>query len=214
MCAQYLLKSKVKELEKALGIKIDLPLEWSERILPYAKEPAVTKDGVHLMNFSLIPVWSKEPKMKFATHNARLETIDEKATWKRPFLKNHCFIPMNSFVEPIYEGKLAGNMIAFDADQLMYAAAIYDTWTNKKTGEVIDSFSIITSEPSAFVKKIGHDRQPIFLPLKKAIEWETLEGPPEKLKTFLKESAETPALETSVDRPLKSGWQKRHEAKK
>ncbi len=209
MCAQYLLKAKVKDLERALGIKIGPAIDWNEKIVPYAQAPVINKEGIGMMNFSLIPAWSKEPKMKFATHNARLETIDEKATWKRPFLKQHSFVPMTSFIEPIYDGKLAGNMVAFDADDLIYAAAIYDTWTNRKTGEIIDSFSIITSDPCAFVKKTGHDRQPVFLPLKEAKKWIELEGGAKELKDFLSDAAKSPKFETSINRPLKPGWEKR-----
>lgn len=209
MCAQYQLKAKAKSLSRALGIKISEPLEWREKIVPYSTAPVVTEDGIQMMRFSLLPIWSKEPKVKFATHNARLETIDEKATWKRPFLKHHAFVPMTAFIEPIYTGKLAGNMVAFNSEDLLFAAAICDSWTNKKTGEVIDSFSIITSNPCAYVKKVGHDRQPVFLKLKDAKEWRTLEGDAQELKEFLYDNAIKPKVKTSIDRPLKPGWEKR-----
>jgi putative SOS response-associated peptidase YedK len=209
MCSQYITDFDSKEIENKIGVQVEVEFNRGHKILPYILAPIVVGNKLDLFNFSLIPSWSKEARLKFATHNARLETIDEKATWKTPFLKKHAFVPMSSFIEPIYEGELAGNMIAFQTGSLLFAAAIYDNWTNKDTGEVIDSFSIITSQPCDFVKKSGHDRQPVFLNLENAKKWNCLEGPSETLKTFLQTKALTPNFQTFIDRPLKAGWEKR-----
>lgn len=56
------------------------------------------------MRYSLVPNWSKEAKVKFATHNARLESIDEKPTWKTVFSEQHCLVPLTDFIEPILPG--------------------------------------------------------------------------------------------------------------
>jgi putative SOS response-associated peptidase YedK len=205
MCAQYLILRHQKNLELFEG----LDTEWSERVLPYTPAPVLTAEGPKVMNYSLIPVWSKEPKPKFATHNARLETITEKATWKRPFLKHHCAVPMNAFIEPIYTGELAGNMVRFNSKDILWAAGIHDSWVNKETGEVIESFAIITSEPSQFVKDTGHDRQPLFLTEKNADKWLKLAGEPDTLVEFLNDNFIIPKVTTEVDRPLKKGWEKR-----
>jgi putative SOS response-associated peptidase YedK len=116
---------------------------------------------------------------------------------------------MNSFIEPIYEGDLAGNMISFNSGELLCAAGIYDTWVNKASGEVIESFAVITAEPSEFVRQTGHDRQPVFLDKTAALEWTHLTGAAEDMRSFLKEKAIVPTLTTSIERPLKSGWEKR-----
>src|SRR5688572_28116765 len=128
MCAQFTLKVKANQLSKQFGIKVPENLdEIDERILPYRQSPVVVKNGskvvIKPMNFSLIPVWSKEPKVKFATHNARLESEDEKTgevkyifekpTWKRPFLSQHCLVPITEFIEPIYTGEFKNNMVRF-----------------------------------------------------------------------------------------------------
>jgi putative SOS response-associated peptidase YedK len=41
----------------------------------------------------------------------------------------------------------------------------------EKTGEVIDSFAIVTTEPDEFIKKTGHDRSPLFLPEAQWSHW-------------------------------------------
>src|SRR5437868_2336948 len=198
MCAQYLLFLQAKDLEELFGISISenflgtaLPenFQWHERITPHTNAPVVTHDGFHLMTFSLLPSWSQESRQKFATFNARVETLTEKPTWKKPFESKRCLIPLNSFIEPIYEHELAGNMVGFQrADrQPLVAAGIYDQWINQHTGEIIDSFAMITTPALEFVKKVGHDRSPLFLPPKAFKQWLTPEKQnPQNLLRFLK----------------------------
>ena len=213
MCAQFLIKAHLKDLADLFGIQIEQALSWSERILPHQSAPVLSPAGLSLMNFSLIPSWSDSPRPKFATHNARLETISEKATWKKPFMTRHCVVPLSSFIEPIYSGALAGHMVCFNSQQLLLAAGIYDEWVNKSTGEIVTSFAIITTEPSPFVAQIGHDRQPLFIKPQRYTDWlHSTEQKKASAADFLKLLAdlqETPQLSTSVDRALKKGWEKR-----
>lgn len=211
MCAQFIINPPNKDFESIFGIQIMDDIElWFGRIIPHSLAPVVTKEHLRRMNFSLIPSWSKERKPKFATHNARIESIDEKATWKKPFLTQHCLIPMHTFVEPIYEGDLAGNMVRFSSIDILIAAGVFDMWMDPATGEIIESFAIITSEPCEFVASKGHDRQPIFLSQENARGWLKLNSTDSKVhKNFLLESAIIPQLYTEIDRPMKAGWQKR-----
>jgi putative SOS response-associated peptidase YedK len=139
-------------IENILGLS-DVSFSKS-KIFPGKPALALKSDESHknvcaeMMRFSLIPRWAKEPKLKFATHNARLETVLEKATWKDAFSHRHCLIPISGFIEPIYEGSLGGNMVEFQAKEgILFAAGIWEEWNNKVDGEVITSFSILTSDP-------------------------------------------------------------------
>lgn len=213
MCAQYTVILQDLDLETLFGISIskDTPT-WAERITPYTNAPVVTHNGLHLMNFSLIPSWSSEKKQKFATYNARIESVAEKPTWRKPFETKRCLIPMSSFIEPIYDHEYAGNMVAFSQPnhEALFAAGIYDHWVDKKTGEVIDSFAILTSPALEFVKRIGHERSPIFLPQEAFKHWLAPETKnPQHLLSFLKEHRLNPPLMVEKDRPMKAGWEKR-----
>lgn len=211
MCAQFMIRASIKDLAQKYGIHIpeDDPL-WKERILPFTKAPVITTQGLRLMTFSLIPSWFQTSdtikRPKFATYNARLETVQEKATWKKPFLSHHCLVPMTSFIEPIYEGQWGGNMIRFNSPSLSTAAGIWDRWINQGTGETVDSFAILTQEPCSFVKNIGHDRQPVFLKDSLCHEWTTFKSQDFiQTKKFLHSiTLENPLFEISIDRPLKA----------
>lgn len=213
MCAQYIVKLQALDLETLFGISIseDIP-PWIERITPYTNAPVVTHNGIHMMNFSLIPSWSSERKQKFATYNARIETVIEKPTWRKPFESKRCLVPISKFIEPIYDNEYAGNMVAFERKdhEPLFAAGIYDHWVDKKTGEEVPSFAMLTSPALEFVKRIGHDRSPIFLPKEAFTEWLKPEKEnPQKLIGFLREHRLNPPLIVEKDRPMKAGWEKR-----
>ncbi len=215
MCAQFTLKIKANQLSLKYGIKVPENLdEINERFLPYKTAPTVVRDKeknlkLFPMGFSLVPSWSKDPKVKFATHNARIETVKEKPTWRVPFEKNHCLIPMTSFYESVYEGPKAGHVIEFSPkkEELLFAAGIFDIWKDKekKDDKSLFTFSILTSEPTQFIMDYGHDRSPIFLKFDDAKEWFNRHGDVD----FLMSKNQKPELVVEIDRPLKAGWEKR-----
>lgn len=212
MCAQFDLKIIANILSMKYGIKVPEDFAFDERITPHKLAPVITAEGMKLMKFSLLPSWSKEAKVKFATHNARIETIDEKATWRTPFKKNHCLVPISRFIEPIYINEFAGFMTRFEDSkhEILTAAGLYDSWVNKETGEVIESFTIITTEPPQFIAQIGHDRCPIFLTDTSFESWlHTKEQDSKKLKEFLLSNQAKIDFRAEKDRAMKPGWEKR-----
>jgi putative SOS response-associated peptidase YedK len=215
MCAQFLIQASLRELEKFYGLDADLieDFDWEERIVPSRLAPVIRENSDRKrtlggLEFSLVPSWSKERKIKFATHNARVETIAEKPTWKVPFLRRRCLVPLKGFIEPIYEGSHKGNMVVFRAksSHLLSAAGIWDCWHDKETGDKVESFAIVTKTPNEFVRKSGHDRMPIFLREEYFTQW--LAGGKREAKelyNILEEGHQFELdLEVEVDRPLKS----------
>ncbi len=212
MCAQYDLIAQGTLLARKYGISIPKDLSFDQRVLPHKEAPVMTLDGLKIMKFGLLPHWAKEANLKFATHNARLETIEEKATWRTPFKKNHCLVPITSFIEPIYSHEFAGSMVAFSEKhgELLSAAGIFDSWTNKETGEVIDSFSIITTMPPELILKTGHDRCPLFLKDEAFLDWLNPEnGDVQERKEFLLNNQRVIDFSVTKDRAMKPGWEKR-----
>lgn len=220
MCAQFLIKAAVRDIELQFGPFIEN--DWSSaeqldiRVVPYRRAPAVVAGPsgriLRSMNYSLIPSWSKEPKVRFATHNARLDTILEKPTWRKPFTKHRCLIPLTHFVEPIYLHQYAGNMVAFSPSQphLLAAAGLYDQWVHMQTGEVLFSCAIITDAPPTFVAATGHDRCPVFIQESAYEQWlNPQEHQVGFLQNLLHESRSSIDFVAAVDRPMRPGWEKR-----
>jgi putative SOS response-associated peptidase YedK len=196
----------------ATEMRIDIEEFYDRLIVPYRPAPVLVAGQIQIMNFSMVPRWSKEAKVKFATHNARLETIDEKPTWKTVFVERHCLVPMSEFIEPIYDGEFAGHMVAFAeaSGATIFAAGVWDEWVNRETGEVNHSFAIITHDPPPFVAGVGHDRCPIFLNRDNGAVWlESVRTPSADLKRFLLERNTVPELTAAKQRPMRPGWEKR-----
>lgn len=188
MCSQY--TQKFNDIEQfCIDKDFDLPKEvsrYSEYVFPHKPAVVIEKGKKTVMSYSLVPSWSKERKPKFATYNARIESIIEKPTWKTSFVSNHCIVPMSSFIEPIYAGEFGGYMVGFSSDDPMYAAGISNLWIDKETGEKIPTFAMIMKEPYKFVEQIGHDRSPVLLSAAASKEWLASEGEdPELLRDFL-----------------------------
>jgi putative SOS response-associated peptidase YedK len=226
MCAQFALKIEATQLSLKYKIKISDQLSSIDsRFLPHSAAPVIVKsaDDYKLtpMRFSLIPSWSSEPKVKFATHNARIESITEKPTWRTPFHSQHCLVPMTSFFESVYDGPEAGHIIRFseEYDHLLFAAGIFDLWNapqdRNPSQAPFFSFSILTREPSKFILDHGHDRTPIFLKDDLAFDWLSLINRDDSLiKKELLARAYHPNLKVDIDRPLKAGWQNKFSEKK
>lgn len=98
--------------------------------------------------FGLIPPWVETPKVSFGTHNARSETVASKPSFRNAWRKSQfCIVPMQSFFEPYYassSAKAAWWQVDRQDNQAFAAAAIWDQWLDRLTGELIESFSLLT----------------------------------------------------------------------
>ena len=186
------------------------------RVLPYVPAPVVVsldqRRQFQKMNYSLVPSWSKDARVKFATHNARIETLSEKPTWKGPLRSQHCLVPITGFIESVYGKEFAGHLIeiADSEHPVLTAAGLWDCWTDPATGKTSHSFAIITEPPPPFIENVGHDRCPIFLKKEAFAAW--LDPNPQdsaRVIDFLKNNKKEINFKVKIDRPLKAGWEKR-----
>jgi len=210
MCAQFEVKFNSKTFARLINGEEDENFFYEKRVLPYTNSLVLLKNeerlGLKEMSFSLVPSWSKTKKVSFATHNARVETITEKDTWRIPFLTKRCLVPLNSFIEPIYENEFAGNMVKFaEANgNVLYAGGLWDQWVDKQSGEILESFTIITRPPLSYIEKAGHDRSPIFLDEKSFNDWLNPTMKEAQLLELLHSQKDDKNWTAEIDRPLKN----------
>jgi len=110
----------------------------------YSRELVVGRWG-------LIPWFSKTADIKYATNNARSEELAEKASFKLPWARGQrCIIPADWFDEPNWEsGKNVWWRFRRADGEPWGLAGIWNTWTDKATGEIHDSFSMLTANADA-----------------------------------------------------------------
>ena len=172
------------DLAKEYSAEVAKEFDWKPHVFPRYKTPVIIeRDGkreVVPMNFGLIPSFEMNEKPKMVFHNARSETLKEKASFKKAYVERRCLIPVDSFFEFVDSDeinpktkKLKKQLIEFAPKnkESLTAAGIWSLWKNSGSGEVTANFSMITRDPPEFILNNGHDRCPLFLENSKKFEW-------------------------------------------
>ena len=169
------MKAKAKELADRYNAKLDDEFEpvYHGNGFNFPKWPVITSHDpgkIHLYNWGLIPKWSKskEDALKFRinTLNARSETVFEKPSFRASIGAKRCLIPSTGFFEwRDYQGKKYPYFIGLKDEAVFSMAGIYEDWVDKPTGEVLNTFSIITCPANPLMAKIHNSkmRMPVIL---------------------------------------------------
>jgi putative SOS response-associated peptidase YedK len=174
-----------KELEKRFNVKFPEDPRYTPSFFQSAfnkpNHPVITndkRDEVQIFQWGLIPFWTKDEnsaeKNRYSTFNARGESVWEKPAYRKAIQSGRCLITAHGFFEyhttpelkiPYYIRLKNNDIFAF--------AGIYDTWTNAATGEIVNSFSILTTNANPLMEKIHNlkKRMPVILEKDKEQDW-------------------------------------------
>jgi putative SOS response-associated peptidase YedK len=99
-----------------------------------------------LGQWALIPHFAKTAKLAYQTNNARAEELASKASFREPWLRGQrCIIPAASFDEPCWEtGKNVWWRFRRTDGAPWGIAGLFNPWTDPTTGEVIESYTMLT----------------------------------------------------------------------
>jgi putative SOS response-associated peptidase YedK len=175
MCGRFVtafsLEDLVTEVEEIAGMTgVDLPVDFKDlplfenyNVAPTHALPVVTFNGesmaIDLMQWGLVPSWSKDPSVGSKMINARSETLTEKPSFRHLVRANRCLVPMNGFFEwdrsnpkakvPYFVPRADG--------ALMMCAGL---WTHSPVLDDIKTFTLITMPSNGELSKIHH-RSPV-----------------------------------------------------
>lgn len=118
---------------------------------------------IALMRWGLIPAWSKDGTLKTVLNNARAETVAEKPSFRTPFKRRRCVVPMLGFYEwqQTPYGKVPYYISGRESRQIA-VAGIWELWEGSADKPSVESFAVITTGPNALMENI-HDRMPVIL---------------------------------------------------
>lgn len=148
----------------------DSYLAPSYNVAPRSFQPVVrlNEDGARelaIMRWGLVPFWAKDANSGFSPINAKAETITTSSMFREAFKRRRCLVPADLFYEwqktgektkqPYAIGLRDGGIFAF--------AGLWETWKDKATGAVLDTYTIITTDPNEVMEPI-HNRMPVILP--------------------------------------------------
>ena len=154
MCTRYV-SPEAAAIERAWHIGRHNPWRGVQRdVFPGYDAPFIRAAGdstepqreLVVGQWNLIPWFAKERKLKFPTSNARSEELAAKASYKHPWARGQrCIIPAVSFYEPNWEsGKHVPWRFKRADGGLWGLAGLWSTWTDKATGEIVESYTLLT----------------------------------------------------------------------
>ena len=156
MCGRYVITNPVSKTKKIVKTAIKVDDKENYNAHPYQNLPVIKKyiNGNTLENlkWGMVPSWSKKKEFK-PLINARLETIDEKVSFKKLIKLTRCIAVADGFYEWKREEKYKVPYYFLREDKkIMYIAAIYEN----------NEFCLITEQASNNVNEIHH-RQPVII---------------------------------------------------
>src|SRR5690242_5282242 len=104
MCGRYTL-TNTDQLRLRFDVDAaDIPIPADPNIAPSRELPVILQvDGerrLELMRWGLIPRWSKgADRERYATINARADTVATKPSYRAPFRRQRCLVPADGFFE-------------------------------------------------------------------------------------------------------------------
>jgi len=156
MCGRYVVTNPVSKTKSLVKTAIKVEDKENYNAHPYQDLPVIKKytngNALENLKWGLVPSWSKKKEFK-PLINARLETIDEKVSFKKLIQLTRCVAVADGFYEWKREEK---NKIPYyflrEDKKIIYIAGIYEN----------DQFCLVTEEASKNILEI-HRRQPVIL---------------------------------------------------
>lgn len=125
---------------------------FKPRIGPRDSGPFVTKNRVAVGQWGMIPPFSAHriPMDRngraLATNNARIETIDQRPTFRDAWKQGkRCLIPATLYIEPYWgTGKNIWWRFARADGEPWTLAGLWNEWRDKETGEFVPNYTMLT----------------------------------------------------------------------
>ena len=201
MCGRFAFYSPSEATAALFGVDGGIAVEPRYNIAPTQLIAAVREDEEQkrelvMLRWGLVPFWAKDPAIGNRMINARAETVAEKPSYRAAFRHRRCLVLADGF----YEWRKEGNtktpyFISLASGKPFGLAGLWENWTDKNSGESIQSTTLITTAANDFMATLHH-RMPVILQADTANEW--LSGPGDFLE---RSAASSPALQAwPVDR--------------
>ncbi len=186
MCYNISAKKESQELEKRFKVKVVEGVNVTPHFylsgFNHPKTPVISSikpDVIQTFHWGLIPSFCQTIKdakdMMTKTLNAKSETVFSLPSFKNSIREKRCMVLVDGFYEWRTIGKQKYPYYIHTKDNEPFAfGGIYNDWVNKETGEIINTFSIITTEANTLMAKIHNVKLRMPLILTREIEQDWL----------------------------------------
>ncbi len=184
--------------KKESGVRLEIPANYFISGFSHPVLPIVKHDGIFLFEWGLIPPWVKDLKtaheIRTKTLNAVGETVFEKPSFKRSIASQRCLLGISGF----YEWRDLNNIkypyfIHTKNKDVFSLGCIYETWVDRSTGEIRNTFSILTTPANPLMETIHNlkKRMPLILSREDEKKWVEPTLTKEQISALIKPYPET-----------------------
>jgi len=167
-----------QKYKKAIPPNLDEKPVYFASGFDFPKWRIITNDDtIQSMNWGLVPSWyngNNPNEIAAMTLNAKVESLDEKASFKNLLHRTTCIVPSTGFYEWKHQGKEKIPFFIYPAnDSIFSMAGLYDTWINPLNGDKKRTFTIVTCEANSLMAEIHNTkkRMPLILSNSQENEW-------------------------------------------
>lgn len=201
MCGRF--HNHVKDMHNWADVLRDWPQDAAlgYNISPTSMVPIVTNTGTVIARWGLVPKWEKTFSTKYPTHNARLETVGEKPSFRSAWKNSRtALVPVAGFYEWRKEGSIKQPYFIHKPEDLLVFAGLWEQWDDRV------SFTILTTPAQGEIAKLHH-RMPVMLNKNDARSWlENVNGAEDiLLPSAIFESLQIYAVSTQVNSSKSEG---------
>jgi putative SOS response-associated peptidase YedK len=212
MCGRFSQSKSAETIAQVFQVNNVPPLTPRYNIAPTQQIQTILQNAeqsqreFQILHWGLIPSWAKAPKMGARMINARAETVAEKPSFRAAFKQRRCLILADGFYEWQQQQKKKQPFYFRMNDEHPFAfAGLWEHWKSGD-GEVINSCTILTTEPNDLMRPV-HNRMPVIIDPKDYDLWlDTEVKTPELLQPLLHpysaEEMTAYPVSTKVNKPV------------
>lgn len=167
--AQQFSLEGLEEFAPRYNIAPTQPVAYLRDLQVRGATPTVQRELTYAI-WGLVPSWAKDPSIGARMINARAETAAEKPSFRAAMRRRRCLVPASGFYEWKREGKEKQPIyITAQEDPFFAFAGLWESWAGPDGG-VLDTCTILTTEPNTLMSEI-HNRMPVIIAPEDYEEW-------------------------------------------
>jgi putative SOS response-associated peptidase YedK len=160
MCGRFAFYSPTEAAAALFGVDASLETKPRYNIAPTQDIAAIRndKDGERelvMLRWGLVPFWAKDPSIGNRMINARAETVAEKPSYRNAYKHRRCLVLADGFYEWQRQGDTKTPFfISLASGQPFALAGLWENWTDKATGESLQTTTLITTDANEFMAQL------------------------------------------------------------
>jgi putative SOS response-associated peptidase YedK len=176
MCGRFAFYSPTEAAAALFGVSGSVDVEPRYNIAPTQYVAAVRNNAdeqreLVMLRWGLVPFWAKDPSIGNRMINARAETVAEKPSYRNAYKHRRCLVLADGFYEWRRQGEVkTPYFISLASGEPFALAGLWENWTDKESGESLQTTTLITTDANAFMAPLHH-RMPVILEAATATDW-------------------------------------------